>query len=626
MKNIHINIKTIFLSTLFSVFLLTSCDGYLDQEPQDSATEAIFFKTQEQFETAANYFYTRFGFLNGDEATDLSGNYSDPEYGQGLISPVDTDSEWGSNYSKLRAPNQLIEKAAEYDGPQSDIAASVGTAYFFRAWHHTVLLKRFGGVPIVTRSLNPSDPEVSGPRNSRYEVIYQIFLDLDQAIAKLPSASSVEQGKLSREAAKAFKARMLLYEATWDKYVGTATDGDGISTGAGSAKPAEYPTVEAMFTEAKSLAGEVMSSGSFELWDKRNTACGDDHLFYLYNLDDADSNPAGLTKADNKEFIIQTVYDFTLRNLNKNHSHAKPVTPSRKMMDMFLCEDGLPVQFSTDFMGYSNMTDEFQNRDLRLKSFVYEPLKEYWGRGASTDGGGAQYDATFATSGVNYDYRYVPNLKSISGGRNIGYQGRKFVSEQKNRDGNSASMNFPILRLAEVMLIYAEAAVELGNGTISDSDLNLSINKIRFRAGVAPLTAALIAPFSDLNMLGEIRRERAIELDGENYRYDDLMRWGLAEAELNRNVNLNYITGTEYETADDPIDVGNKIYDPSGFPLGLTTAEEAPYSYSGIATSKAGAIILDVAGNRNWTRARYLYGIPRDQIDANPNLKQNPGW
>ena len=176
------------------------------------------------------------------------------------------------------------------------------------------------------------------------------------------------------------------------------------------------------------------------------------------------------------------------------------------------------------------------------------------------------------------------------------------------------------------MLIYAESAVELGNGSISDSDLNLSINKIRARAGVAPLTAALIAPFSDLNMLGEIRRERAIELDGENYRYGDLMRWGIAEAELNRNVNLNYITGTEYETADDPIDVGNKIYDPSGFPLGLTTADEAPYSYSGIATSKAGALILDVAGNRNWTKARYLYGIPRDQIDANPNLTQNPGW
>jgi hypothetical protein len=626
MKNRHINIKTIFLSILFSAFFLTSCEEYLDQDPLDEATEAIYFQTPEQFENASNYFYTRFGFFNGDDASDLSGNYTTPEYGQGLIEPVDSDSEWGNNYARLRAPNQLIEKAAVYEGNQSDIAASVGTAYFFRAWHHSILLKRFGGVPIVTRSLNPSDEEVNGPRNSRYEVIYQIFLDLDEAIAKLPAASNVEQGKLSAEAAKSFKARMLLYEATWDKYVGETTDGNGSDTGAGSVKPTGYPSVNDMLTEAKSLAGAVMSSGSFELWDKRNTACGDDHLFYLYNLDGADSNPAGLTKADNKEFIIQTVYDFTLKNLNKNHSHAKPVTPSRKMMDMYLCKDGLPVQFSNDFMGYTNMTDEFQNRDLRLKSFVYEPLKEYWGRGAAIDGGGAQYGATFATSGINFDYRYVPNLKSISSGRNIGYQGRKFVSEQKNRDGNSASFNFPILRLAEVMLIYAEAAVELGNGTISDSDLNLSINKIRYRAGVAPLTAALIAPFGDLNMLGEIRRERAIELDGENYRFDDLMRWGLAETELNRNVNLAYITGTEYETADDPKQPGTKIYIASGFPLGVTTADDAPYSYSGIATSKAGALILDVAGNRNWTRARYLSGIPRDQINANPNLNQNPGW
>ncbi|MEP1487531.1 MAG: RagB/SusD family nutrient uptake outer membrane protein [Algibacter sp.] len=625
MKYKNINVKTIYLSILLSGFFLTSCDDYLDQDPQDSVTEAVFFDTPEQFENAANFFYTRFGFTNGGEATDLSGNYSGPEYGQGLITPVNSDDEWEDNYSRLRAPNQLIEKAVEYQGEQSEIAISVGTAYFFRAWHHYLLLQRFGGVPIVTRSLDPSSDEVYAARNSRYEVAFQILSDLDEAIAKLSSGAAV-QGKLSKEAAKAFKARVLLFEATWDKYVGDDTDGNGTDVGAGSAKPSGYPTVDTMLTEAKALAGEVINSGIYELWDQRATACGDDHLFYLYNLDDGDSNPAGLTKADNNEFIIQTVYDFALRNLNRNHSHAKPVTPSRKMMDMFLCADGLPVQHSTVFQGYTNMTDEFQNRDLRLKSFVYEPLKEYWGRGASTDGGGAQYNATFATSGTGHDYRYVPQLTSISSGRNIGYQGRKFVSEQINRNGNEASYNFPVLRLAEVMLIYAEAAVELGDGAISDGDLNISINKIRDRAGVAPLTNALIAPFSDLNMLGEIRRERAIELDGEGYRYSDLMRWGIAEEELNRTVCLTYITGTEYENAENPLNPGVNIYDPAGFPLGLTTSEESPFNYSGIATTKSGALVLDVAGNRNWTKARYLYGIPSDQIDLNPNLLQNPGW
>ncbi|MBO0590228.1 RagB/SusD family nutrient uptake outer membrane protein [Cellulophaga sp. E16_2] len=631
MKNINLSLKKISLPILFLGFLVTSCEKYLDQDPQDSVTEAVYFDTPEQFENAANYLYTRFTFDNGDEASDLSGNYTTPDYGQGLMAPTDadhtniTDDVWDDNYGRLRAPNQLIEKAVDFLGDQSEISTSIGTAYFFRAWHHFILLKRFGGVPIVTNSLDVTSEEVYAPRNSRYEVIYQILTDLDEAIAKLPTANNVEQGKLTTEAAMAYKARILLYEATWDKYVGETTDGDGVTAGAGSARPTGYPSVEEMLTEAKQLALNVINNGNFELWDQRATACGDDHLFYLYNLEEG-SNPAGLTKVDNKEFIIQAVYDFSLRNLNRNNSHAKPVTPSRKMMDMYLCTDGLPVQYSSVFEGYDEMTSEFQNRDLRLKSFVYEPLKEYWGRGLSIDGGGAQYGTDFADAGTGFDYRYVPQLQSISGGRNIGYQGRKFVSEQIDRDGNSASPNWPVLRLAEVMLIYAEATVELGGGNISDTDLNISINKIRARAGVAPLTNALIAPYSDLTMLGEIRRERAIELDGENFRFNDLMRWGIAEEELNKNVCLTYITGTEYETAENPKSLGNTIYNASGFPLGLTSGEQSTSSYAGIATTKAGALLLDVSGNRNWNISRYLYSIPNNEIELNTNLLQNPGW
>lgn len=634
MKNIKIDLKAIVLTCLLSGVIMTSCEkDYLDQDPLDSVTEAVYFDTPDQFEYAANYLYTRLGFdyegdqdMLGDDASDLSGNLTTPDYGQGLIVPPNTDNIWKNNYAYLRAPNQLIEKAAEYGGSQSDIAVSVGTAYFFRAWHHYSLLKRFGGVPIVTSSLDVTSEEIYQPRNSRYEVVYQILNDLDMAITKLPSANSLgsaDMGKLSAEAAKSFKARVLLYEATWDKYVGDATDGDGTSTGAGSFKPDGYPSVTSMLTDAKQTALEVMNSGAFELWDHRSDI-GDEHLYYLYNLEDG-SNPIGLSKADNKEFIFQTVFDFTLRTIGKNLAHTKPVCPSRKMMDMYLCTDGLPVQYSSDFKGYATMTSEFENRDLRLISFVKQPLKEYWGYGV-VDGGGAQYGVDFADSGVDFDYRYIPELQSPSGARNIGYQGRKFVTEHINRLDNSASFNYPQIRLAEVMLIYAEAAVELGDGNISDSDLDISINKIRERAGVAPLTNSLIAPFPDLTMLGEIRRERAIELDGENFRFDDLKRWGIAEVELNKNVCVTYIEGTEFETAENPKDPGTNIWIPSAFPLGLTTAEESPSSYAGIATTKPGALIIDIAANRNWTKSNYVDGIPLNQIELNPALLQNPGW
>jgi hypothetical protein len=637
MKNININLKLVYVILLLSVFVLGGCEDYLDQEPQDEVSEAVYYQTATQFETAANYFYTRLGFdyegdqdSQGDASSDLSGNISNTDlYGQGTGTTVTSDNIWKNNYIYLRSVNQLIEKAVDYPGDQSEIEESLGAAYFFRAWHHYNLLKRFGGVPVVTSSLDVSSEEIYAARNSRYEVVDQMISDLDMAIDYLPSAASLgdaDQGKLSLEAARSFKARVLLYEATWEKYVGTDTDGDGTNSGAGSTKPSGYSSVTEMLTEAKSEALAVMNSGEFELWDHRDDI-GETHLYYLFILEDAASNPAGLTKADNKEFIMQTVFDFSLRKIGKNLSHSHPICPTRKMMDMYLCSDGLPVQYSSVFEGYDLMVSEFENRDLRLKSFIKEPLKEYWGHGSNTDGGGAQYGVDFADSGVDFDYTYVPSLTSPGGGRNMGYGGNKFVTEHILRETSQESFNYPQIRLAEVMLIYAEATCELGNGSITDADLEISINKIRERSGVADLTNDLIAPYSDLTMLGEIRRERAIELDGENFRFDDLKRWGIAAEELNRNVCITYITGTEYETAENPKNPGSLIYTASAWTsTGLTTTEQAPSTYAGIATTKAGALIIDPASNRIWTIKNYLDPIPTDEIFANEKLLQNPGW
>lgn len=631
MKNINRYINKFGLALLLGGLILTGCEGYLDQEPQDQVTEAIYYKTPEQFENAANYFYTRFGWTDGDEASDLSGNLGDTDYPAGNTVIPTTDDIWKNNYSRMRAPNQLIEKAAEYEGEQSEIAASVGTAYFFRAWHHNLLLLRFGGVPIVTSSLDVTSEEVYGSRNSRYEVIAQIMSDLDMAASLLPAANSgVDQGKLTAEAAKALKARVCLHAATWDKYVGTSTDGDGTSIGAGSAKPGSYGDVTTLLNEAKKLASEVMSSGAYELWDKRAEieaalpGYGEQHLFYLFCLEDETSNPAGLTKADNKEYIVQTVFDYVLRQNRNNLTHAHGHCPSRKLMDMYLCSDGLPVQHSAVFEGYATMESEFNNRDLRLVGLTRRPIKEYWGYGSGTSGGGHQYDKEF--SDIEWDFRYVPNLNNEAASRNMGYFGDKFTHKNYYRETREQAFNCPLIRYAEVLLIYAEATCELGGGTISDADLNMSINPIRARSGVAPLTNALIAPFGDLNMLGEIRRERAIELFGENQRYDDLKRWGIAEEELNKNVCTAYVEGTEFETAINPKDGVTPIYKADAWSYGTTTTEEASSSYAGIATTKPGALIIDAGANRRFALRNYIDPIPSVQIDLNPALLQNPGY
>jgi hypothetical protein len=647
--NINNYIKGLGLTLFFSGFLLTGCEDYLDQDPQDEVTESVYFETAEQFEYAANYFYKRIEFEDGDETSDLSNNLTyDWGYGQGTVSAATQDDDWDDNYTYIRYNNQLIEKADEYSGDFSEIEESVGAAYFFRAWHHWKLLKKFGGVPIVTSVLDVDSEEVTGPRNSRYEVVYQILEDLDLAIDYLPAFDEIsddDYGKVSIEAARSLKARVCLFEATYEMYADLDyLDGDGSSAGAGTTKPTDYPSSTEMLTEAKAQAEAVMNTGTFELWDHQadmGSAYSDEFseeyndrtLFYLFCLEDAQSNPGGYSKASNNEYIFQTIYDYTYAQINENLTHSKPHTPSRKLMDMYLCTDGLPIQFSSVFdtdTAFINMTGEFQNRDLRLVGLVQEPLKEYWGWGGSTNGGGAQYGVAFEDAGTDYDYTYVPNLDSPSNSRNLGYTGRKFTTEHIERETQEESYNYPLIRYAEVLLIYAEATCELGGGTISDDDLDKSINLIRARAGVADLTNDLIAPYDDLEMLEEIRRERAIELFGENFRFDDLKRWGIAAEELGYNICVTYIqydgTSCEYETAENPKDPGNLIYDESVWTYGLTTEEETPSTYAGIASTKPGALIVSPSSDRLFSTRHYLDAIPTEQIDLNPNLVQNPGW
>ncbi len=456
----------------------------------------------------------------------------------------------------------------------------------------------------MTKVLDVNSPELKAPRNSRYEVATQILSDLDVAISGLPLESAIaaaDKGQLSQQAAKAFKARVLLYEATWEKYVGESTDF------ASGQKKADNTT--AYLTEAANLAAQVINDGSFELFK------GVDSLsyYYLFTLEDAKSNPKGLTKASNKEYLLSSRYDFDLLKGNANLTHTLPgAAPSRKMMDIYLCTDGLPFTVSPLAKGYAKMTDEFDNREWRLRTLVNIPKKKYWSMGAST---GADYTKANYINLFNFPTLIAPFYPDLSTGVRAGYANRKWVSEHPLRADLQESYDYPQIRLAEVYLIYAEAKCELGNGSISDADLNLSINKIRARNYVAPLTNALIAPYSSLTMLGEIRRERALELYLENSRFDDLKRWGIAETELNKAIEgwvmVYKGVATEAATAVNP--TNNKpVYTASAYPFGIDPAN--------------GALILDPASNRKFSKKTYLFPLPNDQLVLNSSLIQNPGY
>lgn len=638
----------IIVVLMTGLLLTTSCEKeFLDLTPLDQQTEAIYFDNPNDFVHAANHLHTNVY----DWMTPASESYNiydwgtDIVYGRGHVEVSGTnaaptyDGVWEQTYEWLRTVNQLIAKGEEYDNP-GEIEEPVGQAHFFRAWHHFTLLKRYGGVPIAGEVTSIDSDIVWGPRNSRYDVVKQILDDLDVAIDKLENTTVVStnnDGHVTLEAAKAFKARVCLFEGTWEKYVGDQTDGDGTSSGAGTSKPAGYPSVTEMLTMAKNLSKEIIDSEQFELWmgvedvsgsgSVANPEMYDHHsYYYLFNLMGSESNPAGLDKSSNREAIFRSVFDYTNRRSGVMLTHYSPAAITRKLMDMYLCSDGLPVHLSSQFGGYVDMNAELENRDYRLLSVMVPALEYWWGWGQYSSG--AQYDVDIYSLAPSI-YQIIPNLRNAQSGMG----GSKFRSESAMVNDGDESYDYYHIRLAEIYLIYAEATCELGDGQISDADLDYSINKVRARGGVAPLNAALIAQANgmggQLTLLGEIRRERALELYGEGQRVSDLCRWGIAEEELSAQpVCGAYITyegeDTYRRTMINPLD-GEPVYVESAY-AGKITQSDYSFSYPGLTPTKAGAIIQELPANRKFSLKNYLQPIPTDQIELNPELTQNPGW
>ena len=584
-----------------AMVLFTSCeDEFIDLTPPASITDDVYYSEAEHFLTGSNRFYPYLltwrddqGIFS-DHGSDLVGYFEDggmQDYGRGqTLAPVD-DEYYTDTYEYIRDMNLLLERAESYEGEES-ITEYVAATKFHRAWQYFFLVQRYGGVTLVTEPLGINSEELDAPRNSRYEVVAQIISDLDDAIAGLPNEliiGSEDKGKISKEAAMAFKAEVLLHEATWMKYVGTTTDGDGTSSGAGSAG-FDNANITPYLQEVVTLTQSVMNSGAFELWDY-NASLDNLSSNFLFNLEDSGSNPAGLDKSTNKEFILYGKYDFTYRQAGDlvSHVYEGRLKPSRKMMDLFLATDGLPITDSPLFEGYANTPDEFQNRDYRMRAYF-------------------TYHRNLGEIPQNGDVL-------LNGTNNYGYFNSKFMSwnwgtEDAYRVTKTEAYDMPFIRLAEVYLMYAEALYEL-NGGLTDTEMDESINLVKARAGLPPISNAFLSA-NGMDIETEIRRERAIELYAESAsRYTDLKRWGIAEEELGEAIYGAVIEGTVYEGNDD-------LYSPSSYNFAPETTTTG--------VGERLCIVIQPESTRNFDRDNYLFPLPTSQTSLNSSLLQNPGY
>lgn len=507
---------------------------------------------------------------HSDYRSDLVAGSSMNVYSQGTNAIPATDANYTKLYKRIYYTNLLLKNAESFDVP-ADIIVPVAEAKFFRAYSHFELVQLYGDAIILTEPLDLDSEKLYGKRNDRGEVIDQVIKDLKDAVGGLPETSS-EAGRLNKYIAYAMLSRVALYEGTWQKF---HTNGKDATSN--TSRSTELLTI------AKDAANEVIKGGKYQLF--YNEKLGNESYRYMFTLEDgAQCNPANLSKSDNTEYIFVKRHrngDKTAWNLTHGMV-ANACYVTRKLANMYLCSDGLPIGKSSKFQQYAGVTDEFQNRDNRMGNNMLYHGQQYWNN-----------DGKWRTTWTDADLTssLTANVRSGSG-----YQNRKWGTERQVEDYYE-SYDFPVIRYAEVLLNYAEAVYEL-NGTITDSELDYSLNKVRLRVNPSmPKLSSTLVSANNLSMREEIRRERTVELVLEGFRIDDLKRWATAPDEMPQDMLGVQVTDTWFET-------------------NWTDHKRS--------LSSDGCLIL--YSDRTWNDKLYLYPLPSDQLQLNPQLEQNPGW
>lgn len=569
--------KITYILGLFSMLTFQSC---LDLEPKTQLADTNYWQTPDHFKLFATQFYgwsADFRQLDdsphSDIRSDLRTAITFDVYSNGTNSIPSSDKTYTDNYNRIRQTNMLLQQAESYAAP-SDIATFVGEAHFFRAYCYFDLLQVYGDVIITRTQLDIDSPEMQMSRNSRSEVVDFIIEDLEEAVRLLPAAneiSSNDEGRLSSQAASAFLSRVALYEGTWQKFRNGGQNNE---------------RSKALLDIAATSAHDVMESDFFELFAPEEL--GTEAYKYLFILENDKSNPAGITKSANKEYIFTRRHDPTLASIGFNITQGRlgnAVYVTRKMANMYLQNNGLPVDPQT--WDYSKVDSEFKNRDNRMSNTLMIPGHTYWGTG----GGRIDWTGSAEEIANACHKNYMPSTGT-------GYFPHKWCCERDGVPTGMEAYDYPIIRYAEVLLNYAEAVFERDD-KISDEDLAISLNLTRKRVNpnMPDLTNAFVSA-NNLDMRTEIRRERTVEFYDENFRIDDLKRWKTAEEEMPMNLTGVKWRGTEYETKWS--DASSKTMDAEG------------------------CIIYEQG--RVWEEKHYLYPLPIDQLKLNPNLKQNQGW
>ena len=488
---------------------------------------------------------------------------------------------WGGSYTLIHDCDYFIQTLPTYSKNFSttQINAWLGEAYFVRGMTYFALVKRFGGVPLVNKTLSytvgTSTDSLKIPRSSEQAVWDQVASDLDFAIANLPAVNTdySDGSRANKYIAAAFESRAMLYAGT----------------------TAKYNTITLFDANKNQLCGIPASAATAYFQKSYNAAKLLDGIYSLYlaSWSAVDKNAQYqnfvnvFTDATSKEnvFIRQYQYPNSVhgydaynvpRQLIGPNGYSAEVNPTLNFVELF---GGLPknadgtiqnLDASGHYILFTNTMDLFANAEPRLRATVILPGDAFKGqnidirRGIYTGtvttgispllpaGSKSQYSLTnlIVSSTPSQTPYTLPNgtlmnpagLSGIFTGDQTcaisGFSVRKWLNPNLATSQvleNNEAQPWIEMRYAEVLLNRAEAAFELNvagqSGTTNyQQDAFDDINQIRLRAG-APLLAS-----SGINAIDTIRTERRKELAFENKTYWDLKRWRIFAKEQNGTI------------------------------------------------------------------------------------------
>jgi hypothetical protein len=548
------------------LYLLPGCKkDWLERQPKNILLEEQVWNDPKQIVALLANFYDRLPVQSGLQ--DINNNGADGRIAQWRDMAVFDDAMWSGqsnedwrnnlpsygfdswrlwNYTLIRDINLALDNIATYgekltEGQKKQFSAELR---FLRAYNYFELVKRMGGVPLVTQQLvydySGDASPLRVPRAREEEVYDFIGSEVDAIKEDLGNAGSVSRA--NKYTALALKSRAMLYAGSIAKYnnlmpAPISTPGGEVGIPAGRAN--DY------YTKSLAASKEIISSGLYSLY-KVNPNPGE-------NFYEAITKKSGNREAIFvKDFLSPQKrhwfsYDNIVRGIREDNLGSSSVTPSLNLVESYEYLDGTAgtlktrTEDNTDFVYYSSPEDIFANKDARLYGTVVYPGTTFKGLPVGIQAGVMAWnDSTGAYrvvegSDLNTTYTDGKQLTGSSGPHrsiqevsNTGFYLRKYIDAgaRTSTRGIQSDIWWIWFRLGEIYLNAAEAAYELGQ----TGEALTYVNAVRERAGF-PANS-----LTTLNM-ARIQNERRVELAFEEHRLWDLKRWRLADKTWNGNVS-----------------------------------------------------------------------------------------